>query len=63
VATELYPDKAKMEKQMKYANAKGIPYVVVIGDNEMNSGKLALKNMASGTQEEVTIDELLARFK
>ncbi len=62
VATELYPDKAKMEKQMKYANAKGIPYVVVIGDNEMQSGKLAVKDMRSGTQEEKTFAELLALF-
>lgn len=62
VATELYPDKAKMEKQMKYANAKGIPYVVVIGDNEMLSGKLAVKDMRSGTQEEKTFTELLSFF-
>ncbi len=62
VATELYPDKAKMEKQMKYANAKGIPYVVVIGDNEMQSGKLAVKDMRSGTQEEKTFTELLSFF-
>lgn len=62
VSTELYPDKAKMEKQMKYANAKGIPYVVVIGDNEMLSGKLAVKDMRSGTQEEKTFAELLAFF-
>ncbi|MFN8317443.1 MAG: histidine--tRNA ligase [Chitinophagales bacterium] len=62
VATELYPDKAKMEKQMKYANAKGIPYVVVIGDNEMQSGKLAVKDMRSGTQEEKTFAELLSFF-
>jgi histidyl-tRNA synthetase len=62
VATELYPDKAKMEKQMKYANAKGIPYVVVIGDNEMLSGKLAVKDMRSGTQKEKTFTELLAFF-
>lgn len=62
VSTELYPDKAKMEKQMKYANAKGIPYVVVIGDNEMQSGKLAVKDMRSGTQEEKTFAELLAFF-
>lgn len=62
VSVELYPDKAKMEKQMKYANAKGIPYVVVIGDNEMQSGKLAVKDMRSGTQEEKTFAELLAFF-
>lgn len=62
VATELYPDKAKMEKQMKYANAKGIPYVVVIGDNEMQSGKLAVKDMRSGTQEEKTFTDLLSFF-
>lgn len=62
VSVELYPDKAKMEKQMKYANAKGIPYVVVIGDNEMLSGKLAVKDMRSGTQEEKTFAELLAFF-
>ncbi|MBL7801462.1 MAG: histidine--tRNA ligase [Chitinophagales bacterium] len=62
VSVELYPDKAKMEKQMKYANAKGIPYVVVIGDNEMQSGKLTVKDMRSGTQEEKTFAELLSFF-
>lgn len=62
VSAELYPDKAKMEKQLKYANAKGILYVVVIGDNEMQSGKLAVKDMRSGTQEEKTFAELLAFF-
>ena len=50
IRTEIYPDSAKMKKQMGYANAKEIPYVVLVGENEMNTGKLTLKNMTTGEQ-------------
>ena len=50
IRTELYPDAAKMKKQMSYANAKNIPFVVLAGDNEMAEGKFTLKNMLTGEQ-------------
>ena len=59
IRTELYPDAAKMKKQMSYANAKQIPFVALAGDNEMQEGKLTLKNMTTGEQQMVTIDELI----
>lgn len=59
IASELYPDAAKMKKQFKYADDKGIPFVVVIGETEMASGKFALKNMQSGEQQLLTQDELV----
>ena len=61
IRTEIYPDSAKMKKQMGYANAKEIPYVVLVGENEMNTGKLTLKNMTTGEQTQVDIDELIAQ--
>ena len=60
IRTELYPDATKMKKQMSYANAKQIPYVALTGENEMEAGKLTLKNMATGEQNLVTIDELIS---
>ncbi len=63
IASEVYPGKKKLDKQMNYANDKKIPYVVVIGGDEMASGKLTLKNMASGQQDKLTIDEIIERLK
>lgn len=63
IATELYPNISKMQKQMKYANDKGIAYTIVIGDTEMQSGKLALKDMISGMQQELTIEEIINHLK
>ncbi len=60
IRAELFPDEAKMKKQMSYANAKQIPYVAIIGENELNEGKLTLKDMNSGEQNLVTPEELLA---
>lgn len=60
IRTEIFPDKAKMKKQMSYANAKAIPYVVLAGENEMAIGKVTLKNMESGTQQLVSAEELIA---
>ena len=59
IRTEIYPDSAKMKKQMSYANAKGIPFVAILGENEMNEGKVTLKNMATGEQAMVTAEELI----
>ncbi len=58
IAAELYPEPAKMKKQMKYADQKQIPYVLLIGEEEMNSGKLTLKNMQTGEQQKVDADAL-----
>ena len=49
-ALEIYPDASKMKKQMGYANDKQIPFVAIVGENEMNEGKLTLKNMTTGEQ-------------
>ena len=63
IRAELYPDSAKMKKQMSYANDKNIPFVAIVGENEMNEGKLTLKNMTTGEQALVTPEELLAAIK
>ena len=63
IRSEIFPDKAKMKKQMSYANAKNIPFVVLAGENEMDAGKVTLKNMESGDQTLVTAEELIATVK
>lgn len=60
IRTEMYPDSAKMKKQMSYANAKHIPFVALAGENEMNEGKFTLKNMETGEQKLVSAEELIA---
>jgi histidyl-tRNA synthetase len=60
ISAELFPDNAKLQKQMKYANAKNIPYVILAGENEMEQYKYTVKNMQTGEQETVGYDELLA---
>ena len=60
IRAEIYPDAAKMKKQMSYANAKTVPFVAIVGENEMKEGKVMLKNMTSGEQSLVTPDELVA---
>ncbi len=62
VKTEIYPETAKMKKQMNYADKKQIPFVVLAGENEMNEQKLTLKDMKTGEQKVIGIDELLAEF-
>ncbi len=59
IRTEIYPDAAKMKKQMSYANGRNIPFVVLAGDNEMAEGKITLKNMATGEQKLLTPEELI----
>ena len=63
IRSELYPDAAKMKKQMSYANAKQIPFVVLAGDNEIAAQKVTLKNMETGEQLLVTPDELIEKIK
>ena len=62
IAAELYPQAAKLKKQLGYADAKHIPYVILIGSEEMASGLLSLKNMKSGEQSTLTIQALLAQL-
>ena len=62
ISAELFPFGAKMKKQMQYANDKNIPFVVVIGGDEMQSGLLSLKDMESGVQTKVCVDELLQQM-
>ncbi len=59
VAAELYPELAKMKKQMNYANSNAIPFVAIVGDSEIEAGKLMLKNMVTGEQQLVTIEEAI----
>ena len=60
---EIYPDSAKMKKQMQYANAKQIPFVAMAGENEITQGKIMLKDMQSGEQSLLTPQELIARVQ
>jgi histidyl-tRNA synthetase len=60
IRTEMFPDSAKMKKQMAYANAKHIPFVALAGDNEIAAGKVTLKNMETGEQQLLSHDELVA---
>ena len=59
IRCEIYPDQVKMKKQMQYANTKQIPFVALVGENEMNEGKVTLKNMETGEQQMLTPKELL----
>ena len=59
IRAEIFPDAAKMKKQMSYANAKNIPFVAIVGENEMNEGKAMLKNMETGEQHLVSAEELI----
>ncbi len=61
INSELYPDQTKMKKQLDYANAKSIPWVVLIGSDEMASGQLALKNMQTGEQQSVPVEGLIGK--
>jgi histidyl-tRNA synthetase len=64
INAEIYPDAgAKMKKQMKFANDKNINYVVLVGSDEMASGKLTVKNMKTGEQHAFTIEELIQALK
>jgi len=62
VAAEIYPDTVKLKKQLDYANKKKIPFVIVIGSDEMKSGQLTFKNMKTGEQQQLSIEEILIQF-
>ena len=63
ISTEVFPDAAKMKKQMNYANTRNIPFVALVGESEMAAGTIALKNMTTGEQSTCTLDEVIARIK
>ena len=63
ISSLLYPDSAKMKKQMAFANAENIPYVAIIGEQELADGTVALKNMESGEQLTLTPDELIEKLR
>jgi histidyl-tRNA synthetase len=62
IAADLYPEPVKLKKQMKYANQRGVPYTVLIGSREMESGQMQLKNMRTGEQSDRTPQELITYF-
>ncbi len=63
ISCDVYPDARPMNKQMNYANKRGIPNVAIIGSNEISRQTVMLKNMVSGEQEEMTIPQLVNRMK
>lgn len=63
VASEIYPSSAKLKKQFKYADDRGVAYTAIVGDEELKNNVIQLKDMASGEQFKLTPDELLAKFK
>ena len=63
ISTEVYPDSVKMKKQMSYANAQQIPFVALCGETEMQEKKVALKNMLTGEQTSLTVEELIEKIR
>jgi histidyl-tRNA synthetase len=62
IASEIYPDQSKIKKQLDYANKKLIPFTIVIGSDEMQKGMLTFKNMDSGEQEKLTIEQIIQKL-
>ncbi len=63
ISTEIYPDASKMKKQMMYANNRNFPYVALVGEDEMNSGLITLKDMEKGEQEKFAVEQLIEKLK
>ncbi len=63
IKTEIYPEAAKMKKQMSYADNKKIPYVIFIGESEIENNTITIKNMVSGQQETISVNNLIEYFK
>ena len=59
IRTEIYPDSVKMKKQMSYANAISVPFVALVGESEMESGLISVKDMASGEQKQIALDDII----
>jgi histidyl-tRNA synthetase len=62
INSEIYPDAAKMKKQLEYADKKKIPYVLIVGSDEMTSGNITVKDMLNGTQERLTIKDIISKL-
>jgi len=62
VPAEIYPDAAKMKKQMAYANANAVPYVAIVGSNELSKGEITLKDMETGEQRTLGLDPFVSFF-
>ena len=63
ISTLIYPDNAKMKKQMDYANRCHVPFVIFVGENEIAAQTLTVKDMTAGTQSTLTLDEVVALLK
>lgn len=63
IATEVYPDSVKMKKQMQYANASQVPYVALVGESELASGLVTLKDMHSGEQSQLSIEQVIDKVR
>ncbi|HMQ63393.1 MAG TPA: histidine--tRNA ligase [Flavilitoribacter sp.] len=63
INADIYPEPGKLKKQMKYANDRQVPFVILVGDDEMQTGKLALKDMASGEQVTLSVEEVVKRLR
>ena len=63
ICAEIYPESAKMKKQMGYADSKKIPFVALVGENEMSQNKINLKDMITGEQSLVSLEELISKLK
>ena len=61
ISTDLYPDNPKLKKQLQYANNNDIPYVIIIGEDEVTSKLFTLKDMVTGSQEKLGIDEIISK--
>ena len=63
INSEVYFDDKKLKAKFKYADRLKIPYVIVIGEDEINSGKLTIKNMETGEQEQLTVEKIIEKLK
>lgn len=63
IRTEVYPDASKMKKQMSYANARAIPFVALVGEDEINTGTISLKNMITGEQKRLSPEDVISEIK
>jgi histidyl-tRNA synthetase len=59
IATDIYPEPSKVQKQMRHANQLGVPFVAIVGDDELQTHSVMLKNMESGEQQSMTVDEVI----
>jgi histidyl-tRNA synthetase len=59
INSEIYPDSGKLKRQLDYANSKQIPFVVLIGSDEISSGRLTLKNMQTGEQQQLNLQDII----